>query len=694
MKTIQAPSAEKQMQQLTAHGDTRTDEYYWMRLSDEQKSSPTPDAQTKKVLDYLNAENAHTETILKHTKSLQEKLYQEIVGRIKQTDESVPYFTNGYWYYTRYEKGKEYSIYCRKKGSLEAEEEIMLNVNSMARDHDFYQVTGLAVSKDNKLLAFGEDTLSRRIYTIKFKNLETGELLEDKIPNTEGSGAWANDNKTFFYTTKNEETLLSEEVYRHQLGSSVQQDELVYRETDPSYYIGVYKSKSDQFIIIWNSSTLSTDFRILEADNPGGRFRSFTTREEVHEYSIEHFEDKFYIVTNWEAKNFRLMETPSTSTAKEHWKEVIPHRPEVFLEGVEVFKDHLVVDERKDGLTHLRIIDQKSGEDHYLDFGESAYVAYTSVNPEFDTELLRYGYSSLTTPNSTFDYNMSTREKVLKKRQEVVGGHNPEDYVTERLEAEARDGARIPISLVYKKGFEKNGQGPLLLYGYGSYGITIDPYFSSVWLSLLDRGFAFAIAHIRGGQLKGRSWYEDGKMLKKKNTFYDFIDCVEFLIKENYTSREKLFAMGGSAGGLLMGAVVNLRPDLFRGVVASVPFVDVVTTMSDPSIPLTTNEYDEWGNPDDPESYAYMKSYSPYDNVTAQRYPNMLVLTGLFDSQVQYWEPAKWVARLREFKTGNNLLLLHTNMETGHSGASGRFLRHKETALEYAFMLDLAGIKE
>ena len=694
MKTIEPPSAEKIEKQFTAHGDTRIDEYYWMRLSDEQKIAKDPDEQTQKVLSYLNAENDYTKTVLKHTEPLQEKLYREIVGRIKQTDESVPYFTNGYWYYTRYEEGKEYPIYCRKKGALQSEEEVMLNVNIMAEGHEFYQVTGLAVSKNNKLLAFGEDTLSRRIYTVKFKNLETGEILTDQIPNTEGSGAWANDNQTFYYTSKNEATLLSEEIYRHRLGEPAAGDELVYRETDPSYYIGVYKSKSDRYIIIWNSSTLSTDFHILEADDPKGQFRPFTAREEVHEYSIEHFEDKFYIVTNWQAKNFRLMKTSVTSTAKEHWKEVIPHRPQVFLEGIEVFKDHLVVEERKDGLTHLRIIDQKTGDDHYLDFGEPAYVAYTSVNPEFDTELLRYGYSSLTTPNSTFDYDMRTREKILKKRQEVVGGHNPDDYVTERPEAEARDGAKIPISIVYKKGFEKNGQGPLLLYGYGSYGHTIDPYFSSVRRSLLDRGFAFAIAHIRGGQLKGRSWYEEGKMLQKRNTFYDFIDCAEFLINESYTGREKLFAMGGSAGGLLMGAVVNLRPDLFRGVVASVPFVDVITTMSDPSIPLTTNEYDEWGDPNDLESYDYMKSYSPYDNVTAQNYPNMLVLTGLFDSQVQYWEPAKWVARLRDLKTGNNVLLLHTLMDTGHSGASGRFKQHKETALEYAFMLDLVGIKE
>ncbi|MEN7549407.1 S9 family peptidase [Rapidithrix thailandica] len=693
-QTMQAPKAEKEAKQLTLHGDTRTDDYYWMRLTDEQKNAETPDAHTQKVIDYLDAENEYTQKQLSHTEALQDTLYQEIVGRIKQTDESVPYFENGYWYYTRYEEGKEYPIYCRKLKTLEAEEEVLLNVNEMAVGKNYYSVSGLEVSPDNKLLAFGVDTLSRRIYTIRFKNLETGEVLSDEIPGTTAGGAWANDNAHYFYTAKNETTLLPEKILRHRLGEAASDDAIVYKEEDPSYYIGVYKSKSDKYVIIWNSSTLSSDFHILNADHPEDDFQQFTPREEVHEYQIEHFEDKFYIVSNWEAKNFRLMETAEKATEKSQWKEVIAHREDVLLEGIEIFKNHMVVDERKNGLTQLRIIHQKTGEEHYLDFGEPAYTAYVSTNPEFATEQLRFGYSSLTTPNSIYDYNMNSKEKVLKKRSEVIGGHNPEEYTTERLYATARDGKKVPISLVYKKGFEKNGQAPLLLYAYGSYGSTMDAYFSSARLSLLDRGFAFAIAHIRGGQALGREWYEEGKMLKKKNTFYDYIDCSKFLIEQQYSNPEKLFAMGGSAGGLLMGAVVNMAPELYRGVVAAVPFVDVITTMSDPSIPLTTNEYDEWGNPEDKEYYEYMKTYSPYDNVSKQAYPNMLVTTGLFDSQVQYWEPAKWVAKLREYKTDHNLLLMHTNMEAGHSGASGRFKRYKEMALEYAFMLDLAGIKQ
>jgi len=689
----QAPIAEKEAKELIAHGDTRVDNYYWMRLSDEQKNSESPDAQTTKVLDYLKAENAYLDEVLGHTKEFQEDLFQEMKARIKENDESVPYFKNGYWYYSRFETGKEYPVYCRKKGSLEAMEEIMLNVNEMAEGFDFYNVGGLSVSPDNRLLAFAEDTLSRRIYTIKFKDLQTGELLEDAIPNAQGGAAWANDNQTVFYTSKNEVTLLSEKIMRHKLGASIENDEVVYHEKDPSFYIGVYRSKSGEYIIIGNSSTLVSDYHILSTDDPNGSFKQFTPRENEMEYTIDHFEDKFYIVTNWNAKNFRLMETSTANTSKEHWKEMIAHREDVLLEGIEVFDQYLVVDERKAGLTDLRIINQVNKEEHYLDFGEPAYMAYISTNPEFNSEWLRFGYSSLTTPNSTFDYNMNTKEKVLKKQQEVVGGHNPEDYTTERLWASARDGVSVPISLVYKKGFEKDGNQPLLLYGYGSYGSTIDPYFNSSRLSLLDRGFAFAIAHIRGGQMLGRQWYEDGKLLKKKNTFFDFIDCAKYLIDQNYTSREHIYAQGGSAGGLLMGAVLNYQPLLFNGVIAAVPFVDVVTTMSDPTIPLTTNEYDEWGNPEESvESYDYMLSYSPYDQVEAKDYTNILVTTGLFDSQVQYWEPAKWVAKLRAYKTDNNQLLLHTNLDAGHGGASGRFKRLRETALQYAFIFNLEDI--
>lgn len=680
---------------LKEHGQTRVDPYFWMRLSDEQKSAETPDAHTQQVLDYLNDENDYTKTVMSHTQDLQEKLYDEIVGRIKQTDESLPYQSNGYWYYTRFEEGQEYPIYCRKKGTLEAKEEILINVNELAEGYEYYSAGGINVSPDNKTLAFAEDTLSRRIYTMRFKNLETGEYIDDKIENTTGSGAWANDNKTFFYTTKNKVSLLSEKIYRHKLSTAASADVMVYHEKDPSYYIGVYKSKSDDYVIIFAGSTLISDYRILDANKPTDEFKQFIPRDEkAHEYSIAHFEDKFYVVTNWDATNFKLMETPENATAKENWKEVIPHRSDVLLEGIELFNDFMVVDERKAGLSNLRIINQRTKDEHYLDFGEPAYNAYISANAEFNTKTLRFGYTSMTTPNSTFDYNMETREKVLMKQQEVVGGHNPADYITERIWATVRDGVKVPISIVYKKGFEKNGNGPLLQYGYGSYGATIDASFNSSRLSLLDRGFAFAIAHVRGGQLMGRQWYEDGKMFKKKNTFNDFVDCSKFLIEENYTSTEHLYAQGGSAGGLLMGAIVNMNPELYNGVLAAVPFVDVISTMWDESIPLTTNEFDEWGNPKTLESFEYMMSYSPYDQVKNQDYPNMLVTTGLFDSQVQYWEPAKWVAKLRDIKTDNNLLILDTNMDAGHGGASGRFKRYRTTALQYAFVMDLEGMTE
>lgn len=689
---IKESVAEKIAKELVAHGDTRIDNYFWMRLSDEQKKAATPDEQTQKVLNYLNAENEYLDQVMGHTKVFQEQLFEEIKGRIKQNDESVPYFKNGYWYYTRYEQDQEYPIHCRKKESLDADEQIMLNVNEMAKCHEYYSIRGLSVSPDNKYLAYSEDTLSRRFYTIRFLNLETGEKFEDEIINTQGDPAWANDNKTVFYTSKNEVTLLSEKIKRHLLGENTTEDVVVYHEKDPSFYIGVHRSKSGKYIIINNRSTLVSDYHILNSNHPKEKFSRFTPREKDMLYSIDHFENKFYINTNWDAKNFRLMETDENNTSKENWKELIAHRSDVLLEGIELFDDFLVIEERKAGLTNLRIMNQKTGKEHYLDFGEPAYTAYVSINPEFSSEWLRFGYTSMTTPNSTFDYHMGTKEKVLKKQQEVVGGHDPEQYTTERLNALSRDGVEIPISIVYKKEFEKNDTKPLLLYGYGSYGSTIDPYFSSVRLSLLDRGFAFAIAHIRGGQLLGRQWYDDGKLLKKKNSFYDFIDCAKYLIDEQYTSKEHIYAQGGSAGGLLMGAVINFEPTLFNGIIAGVPFVDVISTMSDPTIPLTTNEYDEWGNPENKEYYEYIKTYSPYDNVEAKEYTNLLVTTGLFDSQVQYWEPAKWVAKLRELKTDESLLLLRTDMEVGHGGASGRFNRYKEAALEYAFLLDLEQI--
>lgn len=677
------PIAAKKPHELTIHDHTRVDEYFWLN-----------DRENPEVIDYLKAENAYTKAMMADTDTLQEKLYKEMRGRIKEDDASVPYRDNGYWYYTRYEEGKEYPIHCRKKGSLDAAEEVMLNVNELAEGYDYFSVAGLSVSDDNKWLAYGVDTVSRRLYTVYFKNLETGELSKEHIPNTSGGVAWAADNRTVFYAKKDLQTLRTPDILRHTLGTDPSGDKLVFTEKDETFNAGVYRSRSKAKIFIASYQTVSTEYRMLDASKPEGEFILIEPRQRDHEYSVVHAEDKLYIVTNWEAKNFRLMETSVSRPGRANWKEVLAHREETLLEGVELFKDFMVLEERTGGLVQLRIRNRKSGEEHYLNFGEAAYTAYVGANRDYVTDTLRYGYSSMTTPWSTFDYSMTTRERILKKEQPVLGGFNKENYATERIMAPAADGTMIPVSIVYRKGFKKDGSQPLLLYAYGSYGATMDAYFSSNNISLLDRGFVYAIAHIRGGQEMGRQWYEDGKLLKKKNTFTDFIDCGEHLIKEGYTSQGKLFAMGGSAGGLLMGAVVNMRPDLWQGVVAAVPFVDVVTTMLDESIPLTTGEYDEWGNPNVKEYYDYILSYSPYDNVEAKDYPNMLVTTGLHDSQVQYWEPAKWVARLRDRKTDKNMLLLHTNMEAGHGGASGRFEALKETALEFAFLLKLAGVRK
>lgn len=676
----QPPKAEKIKKELTLHQHTRIDNYYWLN----QRDNP-------QVIAYLQAENDYLKAVLKHTEALQEKIFNEIIGRIKKDDSSVPYKTNGYYYYSRYEKGKEYPLYCRRKESMENPEEIMLDVNAMAKGHNYFHVTGLSVSPDNTMLAYGVDTVSRRKYTIQFKNLVTGEIIPGKIPNTSGRAVWANDNKTLFYTTK-DKTLRPFKIFKHILGTPVSDDKEIYHEADETFSTVLFKSKSKKYIIMYSVHTLSTECRYLDADNPGGEFKIFQPRQRDNLYYIEHYKDKFYIRTNLEAKNFKLMETPVNKTTKENWRDVIPHRNDVLLERFEIFKDFLVVQERKNALTHLRVITLENKEEHYIDFAEEVYDAYISINPEFDTPLFRFEYTSLTTPRSHFDYNMKDKTRKLLKQDEVVGDFDPQDYKTERLFASAADSTKIPISLVYKKGLKKDGNNPLLLYGYGSYGYSMDPSFRSYRLSLLDRGIAFAIAHVRGGQEMGRYWYEEGKLLKKKNTFTDFIACAEHLIAEKFTNPKKLFAAGGSAGGLLMGAIVNMRPDLFKGIIADVPFVDVITTMLDDSIPLTTSEFDEWGNPREKKYYDYMLSYSPYDNVKAQDYPAMLVTAGLHDSQVQYFEPAKWVAKLRDLKTDNNLLLLHTNMEAGHSGVSGRFRRYKETALEYAFILDQLGI--
>ncbi len=704
MQNSTPPNATKKTHEMTIHGDTRVDDYYWMRLTDEQKSAKDKDSQTQEVLDYINAENAYTQKRLKHTEKFQNDLFDEIVGRIKKDDESVPYLDNGYYYYTRYEKGKEYAIHCRKKGSLDGDEEVIMDENELAEGFDYFAIGSMSVSPDNQWLAFGVDTLSRRFYEINFKNLNTGDILQQTIENTTGGVAWANDNETVFYTSKNKVTLLSEKIYRHKVGSDYKNDALVYTENDESYYIGVSRSKSGEYIIIYNSSTLVSDYHILRADNPEGAFKNFSPRGAAHEYGIDHYKDKFYIITNWEAKNNRLMETSEDATDMGNWKEVIAHRNDVHLLGLEIFNNHLVISERKDGLRGLRVMNQKTGSDEYINFGEQTYTARISVNEEFNTNILRYGYTSMVTPSSTYDYNMDTGEITLMKQQEVVGGYDQSLYRSERHYAPGRDGQPVPISLVYKKDLKNdptfNNQGApdnpqnLLLYAYGSYGSTRDPYFSSTRLSLLDRGFIYAIAHVRGSQIYGRQSYDDGKMLNKKNTFTDFIDAGKYLVKEGLTDSNHLFAEGGSAGGLLIGAVVNMAPELWKGTIAAVPFVDVVTTMLDASIPLTSNEWDEWGNPEEKKYYDYMLSYSPYDQVEDQIYPNILVTSGFFDSQVQYWEPLKWMAKLRDHWQGENNLYLHMNMDAGHGGKSGRFRRYREVALEYAFLFDLAGIKD
>jgi oligopeptidase B len=692
---MNAPVAKKVPQDLIIHGDTRTDNYFWLRLSDEQKEAETPDAQTQDVLDYLNAENAYAKSMMKHTEAFQEKLFEEIKSRIKEDDQSVPVSINGYSYYTRYEKGADYPLYCRKALIDGAQEEIMLNGPKMAEGHSYFAIGDYTVSEDNKLLAYSTDVVSRREYTIRIKNLETGEILEDEIKETNGAITWANDNKTIFYTKQDPVTLRSYRIYKHKVGTPSGEDELVYEEQDDTFGTFIYKTKSRKYLIIGSYQTMSNEYRYLDADNPDGEWTIIQPRERGLEYGVDHFGDYFYIVTNMNAKNFKLVKTPVENPGKENWEDVIAHRPEVLLEGIDIFKNHLVVTERDMGLRKVRIMPWDGGTEHYIEFNDPTYRVATSGNPEFDTELVRYNYMSMTTPNATIDYNMNTREKTVLKQQEVLGGKfDSENYQSERFMATARDGKQVPISIVYRKGFEKNGQAPLLLYAYGSYGNIMDPWFSSVRLSLLDRGFVFALAHIRGGQDLGREWYEDGKLLNKKNTFTDFIDCGQYLIDNKYTSTEHLYAQGGSAGGLLMGAVANMAPEMWNGIIAQVPFVDVVSTMLDESIPLTTGEFDEWGNPKDSIYYEYIKSYSPYDNVEAKDYPNMLVTTGYWDSQVQYWEPAKWVAKLRELKTDDNMLIMDCNMKVGHGGASGRFESYKETALEYAFLLNLEGITE
>ena len=675
--------------------DKRNDDYFWMRLSDQQKNATVPDEQTVKVLDYLTKENDYTKAELKHTEALQKIIYDEIIGRIKQNDESVPYLKNGYYYYNKYIQGKEYPVYYRRKGSMEAPEELLLDVNKLAEGKSYCSVSGLEVSRNNMILAYGTDFVSRRRYTINFVDLSSGQLMVDKIENTSGNIVWAADNKTIFYTTKDIKTLREDKVEKHRLGTPVEKDAEVFYEADETFSVYVSETKSRKYILINSRQTLTTETRFLDASKPDGEIRIIEPRRINHEYEVDHLGNTFFIRTNTDsASNFKLMKTPDTRTTRANWIEVIPHRKDVLLEDFALFNNWLVTDERIKGLSNMRIINLKDNSEHYLNFGEEAYTAGINVNPNPDTDILRYSFSSLTTPNSVIDYNMVTKEKKVLKQDEVLGGFDKNNYESKRLWAKAGDGTMIPISLVFRKGTVQNGKAPLLLYGYGSYGSSTDPAFRSNIISLLDRGFYYAIAHVRGGSEMGRYWYEDGKLLKKKNTFTDFNDCAQFLINEKYTSSKMLFASGGSAGGLLMGAIVNMKPELYKGVIAAVPFVDVVTTMLDSSIPLTTFEWDEWGDPRKKEYYDYMLSYSPYDQVKAQAYPNMIVTTGYWDSQVQYWEPAKWVAKLRDMKTDKNILVMDCNMTAGHGGASGRFERYRITSLQYAFILDLAGIEK
>lgn len=670
---------------LEKFDSVRTDNYFWLN-----------DRENPEVIDYLNKENAYYKKMTAHTKTFQKELFEEMKSRIKEDDESVPYLYNGYYYITRFEKGKDYAIYSRKKGSLSAKEEILFDCNAMAEGNSYFQLGGLSISPDNRFATFAVDTIGRRIYTLKFKNLETNEILDDTIENTSGDSTWANDNKTVFYTQQDKVTLRSDKVFKHKLGTDSAKDKLVYNEKDDTFNVDISKEKSKKYIVISASSTMTTESRILLADNPDGKFTVFQKRKRGLEYDISHFGDSFYVLTNIDdATNFKLMKTPEIATAIKNWEDLIPHREDVLLEDIEIFKDFLVVEERSNGLNKIRIIPWNGKGEYYLPFESETYSAYTTTNVDFDTDILRYSYQSMTTPSSVIDFNMNTKTKEIKKEQEVLGGKfDKNNYTEDRIWATAKDGTKIPISMVYSKGLKKDGSNPLLLYAYGSYGHSMDATFSSTRLTLLDRGFVFAIAHIRGGEDLGRKWYEDGKLLEKKNTFTDFIDCSKFLMEQKYTSPQHLYAEGGSAGGLLMGVIVNLAPELYHGIIAQVPFVDVVTTMLDETIPLTTGEYDEWGNPNIKKYFKYMLSYSPYDNVKKQHYPNMYVSTGLHDSQVQYWEPAKWVAKLRSMKTDTTVLYLDTNMDAGHGGASGRFEAIKELAKEYSFLLDLEKIKK
>lgn len=688
------PQAAKKPFTITAHGHTRTDEYHWLRLSEEQRNATDPDAHTREVVAHLDAENVYCEAVLAPVKQLREDLFKELRSRIKETDLSVPYRENGYWYHSRFEEGKEYAVQVRRKDENGAPELDFLDENKLAEGTTYYDLGDFEISPQNNIVCYSEDRVGRRLYELRFRDLNTGKDLPDVITNTGGGCAWA-DERTVFYPRK-DETLRTYRIYRHELGTDEAQDVLVFEEKDPAFSCDVYRSRSDRFVMITTESTTSSEHLVLQVNEPKGAFTAFLPREEDHEHTAIHVPGepgKWYIITNWKALNFRLMECAEGETGnKRKWKEVVPHREDVLLEDVDTFRDHLVLSERREGLAHLVVRRLSDGHEHEIAFNDPAYVCYTGVNPEWDTDKLRYGYTSLTTPNSVYEHDLNAATDVLLKQQEVVGSFDAKDYASERVWVPARDGVQVPVSVVYRKGTVLDGRAPLLLYGYGSYGVTVDPTFSSSRLSLLDRGFVFVIAHIRGGEDLGREWYETGKMEHKTNTFTDFIDCADWLVKHKYADPHRLYAWGGSAGGLLIGAVVNMRPELWNGVIADVPFVDVVTTMLDESIPLTTGEFEEWGDPKEEEAYRRMLSYSPYDNVRDQAYPSLLVGTGFHDSQVQYWEPAKWVLRLREHQTGDSPILMHVNMEAGHGGASGRFEALKEVARNYAFLLWRAGL--
>ena len=683
LKKILPPSAKKIPKELKKFDSKRVDNYFWLKNRDDPK-----------VIEYLEKENDYFKKMTSDTEDFQETIYNEIKKKIKEDDQSVPYFLNGYWYLTKYQKNKNYPIYLRRKSDLNSKDQILFDCNLLAEGYEYFNLSNIKISPNNKFAAYSVDTLSRRLYTIRIKNLHTGEVLNDQIINTSGGFAWANDNKTLFYTNRDSDTLRNDKILRHEIGTKSKDDKIVFHEKDNTFYTSVSKSKSNKFIIISSHSTLTSEFQFLDANKPLDNFRLFNQRKRGLEYSINHYEKFFYIITNIDnAKNYKLMKTPIGGTEYENWINVIDHRKDVLIEGIDIFKNYLVISERANGLNRINVRKWDDSESYYLDFKSETFSSYTTTNVDFDTNILRYGFNSLTQPPSIIDFNMSSKKKTIRKQQQVLDDNfKNKNYISERIWSQSEDGTKIPISLVYKKGLIRNNKNPLLLYGYGSYGNTIDPYFSVSRLSLLDRGFVFAIAHVRGSEYMGRKWYDEGKLLKKTNTFKDFITCTKHLISEGYTNTNQTYAYGGSAGGLLMGSVINLEPELYNGVIAAVPFVDVLTTMLDETIPLTTGEYDEWGNPNNEEFYNYILSYSPYDNVKKMKYPNLLVTTGLYDSQVQYWEPAKWVAKLRELKVGENLLLLKTNMDSGHGGASGRFDALKEVAREYVFLFSLENI--